>query len=169
MGTSSAMSSVDSIRPDSLAAQQKEAQKADDEWLATKRASFETSSCPICGTTAQSIKSYILENGLYYNRCKTCSTLFLGERPDAQTYKEFYEISAGMKLFATHIFPQSCTARIDKIYRPRLARMLDYFNRSRERERERESFSWGCRDKNFQKLTRVRILPLLEHMGFEFL
>ena len=41
--------------------------------------------------------------------------------------------------------------------------------RERERERERESFLWGCRDKNFQKLTRVRILPLLEHMGFEFL
>ncbi len=41
--------------------------------------------------------------------------------------------------------------------------------REREGERERESFSWDCRDKNFQKLTRVRILPLLEHMGFEFL
>ena len=41
--------------------------------------------------------------------------------------------------------------------------------RERGRERERESFSWDCRDKNFQKLTRVRILPLLEHMGFEFL
>ena len=37
------------------------------------------------------------------------------------------------------------------------------------KKRERESFSWDCRDKNFQKLTRVRILPLLEHMGFEFL
>ena len=43
------------------------------------------------------------------------------------------------------------------------------FRKKRERERERESFSWDCRDKNFQKLTRVRILPLLEHMGFEFL
>ena len=41
--------------------------------------------------------------------------------------------------------------------------------RERERERERGSVSWDCRDKNFQKLTRVRILPLLEHMGFEFL
>ena len=162
MGTSSAMSSVDSIRPDSLADQQQEAQKADNEWLATKRNFFETSFCPICGTSAQSITSYHLENGLYYNRCTTCATLFLGERPNAPTYKEFYEISAGMKLFATYIFPQSYTARLDKIYRPRLARMLDYFNQARARERERErAFLKSARDReSLQNLSKTRTVFL---------
>lgn len=118
---------VDSIRPDSLAAQETEAQRLDTEWLMGKKSTFEEGDCPVCQKKATSTPAYQLENGLTYNICAQCGTLFLKNRPDADGYEEFYKTSAIMKLFATAIFPQSNASRIENIYKPRLQRMLDYY------------------------------------------
>lgn len=120
---------VDSIRPDSLEALRKEASRIDGEWLVEKRPFFEVGHCPLCGEAAPAAKLYALENGLAYNICYTCSTLFLEHRPTSEMYEEFYRVSAGIQLFSTHIFPQSYHVRVEKIYRPRLQRMLEYYGR----------------------------------------
>ena len=118
---------VDSIRPDSLAAQVAEAQRLDTEWLEGKKGTFEEGDCPVCQKKAASKPAYQLTNGLTYHICTKCATLFLKNRPDADGYEEFYKSSAIMKLFATAIFPQSNASRIENIYKPRLQKLLDYY------------------------------------------
>ena len=120
---------VDCIRPDTLAAQLKEAQEQDEKWLHKKSDTFETADCPIHQKTAMAAPLYRLKNGLTYAICSKCSTIFLKKRPNAEGYEEFYRTSAIMKLFATDVFPQSTTRRVDNLYVPRLQKLLDYYKK----------------------------------------
>lgn len=120
---------VDSIRPDFLAPEEEHAQKIDAEWLRNKKDSFEMGYCPLHKDTVTSFPLYQLKNGLVYNICSKCSTIFLRNRPDAAGYKEFYNVSAMLKVFATSIFPHSNASRIENIYKPRFKKILDYYTK----------------------------------------
>lgn len=115
---------VNDIRPNDLALLMEKAQKTDNQWLERQREYFVEGICPLCAKSASSHFAYRLKNGLVYNRCDKCATLFLSMRPSEEAYKKFYKISSTMRLFASHIFPQSQENRIKHIYIPRIERIL---------------------------------------------
>lgn len=145
---------VTAIRPDDLAPLVRDAVAADNAWIASRRHTFGKGACPLCGPHAPSVPAYTLNNGISYDRCAACSTLFLHSHPDEQGYKEFYETSAMMRLFATHIFPQSRDARLRNIYIPRLKRMLAYFENTSRGEGEKVFLEIGAGSGIFTKVVK---------------
>lgn len=121
--------SVNEIRPDNLEYLRNEAFTRDEEWLNKNRHLFEPGFCPVCGPDADSVPVYKLDNGLVYNKCSNCDTLFLNAHPDKKGYDDFYKNAESPKIMAKFIYPASKNARTNNIYTPRFQRMIEYFNK----------------------------------------
>ena len=117
----------DEIRPDQLRKGQQERFAADVRRLLERRAEFVVVPCPACG--GRQVTGEFTKCELSYVSCRTCGTLFINPRPSPRILEEYYANSENYAYWNRCIFPASESARREKIFRPRAARLLDICRR----------------------------------------
>jgi 2-polyprenyl-3-methyl-5-hydroxy-6-metoxy-1,4-benzoquinol methylase len=115
--------SENDIRPKSLVDGQRKAFLADVASLIKNRNGFIKVPCPSCGSAeyVQKFEKY----GFTYVGCKKCETLYTNPRPTPKILDDFYAHSKGYEYWNKYTFPASEKMRRNKIFVPRVNRILD--------------------------------------------
>lgn len=115
--------SENDIRPKNLADGQHKAFLADVASLIKKQKSFVRVPCPACGSVEykQKFKKY----GFTYVECKKCKTLYTNPRPTPEILDSFYDNSKAYPYWNKYVFPASEKVRREKIFIPRVERILE--------------------------------------------
>lgn len=110
------------IRPDALMHDQADLFRSDVARLVANSHDFVEVPCPAC---AGSTTTRVFEKmGFHYVRCSNCRTMFTSPRPTPAHLRTYYETSENYRYWASHIFPASEPARRERIFRPRVERIL---------------------------------------------
>lgn len=64
------------------------------------------------------------KHGFAYELCRECCTLYLSPRPSAAAFEQFYRNSESSKYWAEIFFPAVAEIRREKIFRPRMERLV---------------------------------------------
>lgn len=119
------------IRPKDLIAGQKIAALTDVGRLLTRCSEFIEVDCPACGT-ANRVARYS-KNGLRYVECEACQTLYVSPRPTSEVLAWFYRDSPNYAYWNAHIFPATEASRRQRIFVPRVDRLLNICTRHLKR------------------------------------
>lgn len=121
------MLSESEIRPDELMRTQAEKYAEDVRWLLARKREFVTVSCPACGgdRSQREFEKYKLS----YRRCSTCRTVYVSPRPSLALLEEYYANSQNYAYWTERVFPASEAARREKIFVPRVERLLEICKR----------------------------------------
>lgn len=112
------------IRPDGLIQGQKEAYARDIERVLLRRGEFVSVTCPSCDSAE---KTPIFEKfSLSFVRCANCGMAFMDPRPSPSVLEDYYETSENYEYWNKYIFPTSEAARRDKIFRPRVDKVVAF-------------------------------------------
>lgn len=114
--------SENDIRPDTLIAGQQKAIEKDIAHLLKQKDAFVAVPCPAC--TATEYESAFEKNGFHYVHCRTCETLYVNPRPTPEIIEDFLKHSENYAYWSTHIFPVSEVVRREKIFKPRVDRLI---------------------------------------------
>jgi SAM-dependent methyltransferase len=116
--------SENDIRPKDLLEGQKNAVAEDIGRLLTQRGKFIYVPCPACGSqnSFKKYEKYFLD----IHSCKECETLFTNPRPTPEVLNWFYKNSTNYDYWNKYIFPASETARRQKIFVPRVDKVLEF-------------------------------------------
>jgi len=79
--------------------------------------------CPACGADAHVPK--FEKNGISYVECNKCQTFYVNPRPPSDVLEWFYRGSPNYAYWNEFIFPASEAARRERIFVPRVDRLLD--------------------------------------------
>lgn len=110
------------IRPKDLEAGKLAALDADLRRLSLRREEFVRVRCPACGADTG---DYEFEKyGFFFERCSQCATVYMNPRATPSILADFYAHSVVYEYWNTFIFPASRTARMERIFRPRVERIL---------------------------------------------
>jgi SAM-dependent methyltransferase len=112
------------IRPKDLIANQQIAMAIDVGRLLTKRDKFIFVNCPACNHN-NSFKKYE-KYTLAISECNNCGTLYTNPRPTSEVLDWFYKGSENYDYWNKHIFPASEEARREKIFVPRVDKVLEF-------------------------------------------
>jgi 2-polyprenyl-3-methyl-5-hydroxy-6-metoxy-1,4-benzoquinol methylase len=115
------------IRPDALMAGQADRFAADVRRLVRHKPDFVVVGCPACGGSAS--RAEFEKMGIDYRSCTNCETMFVSPRPRPEHLREYYVTSENYKYWNAHIFPASEAVRREKIFRPRVKRLLEMCRR----------------------------------------
>lgn len=96
--------------------------KQDLDFLLSRIDRFVKVDCPACGRQG---KTMFTKNKIFYEECSACRTVFVNPRPSEDLLHEFYAQSKVYAFWNKNIFPASETARREKIFAPRVKRLLD--------------------------------------------
>ena len=113
----------DEIRPHALLAEQARLYAHDVAQLMRHRDDFVLVDCPACAS--DQFKKTYEKTGMSFVTCSGCGTLYANPRPSPAHMQEYYQNSKNYEFWSKHIFPASESARREKIFRPRVARVLD--------------------------------------------
>ena len=129
MGSDTKYASVNDIRPDSVVNTEKiqEAINRDCQWVIDRKALLIPVSCPAC--KGKKSKGTIEKFPVEYEICANCDTLYQKMRFPEELLGEYYATSALMEYFGKYIFPSSERNRREKIYIPRVDRLLEICSR----------------------------------------
>lgn len=111
------------IRPEELVKKQQEFIKQDIAFLLSQKDKFVSISCPACETNNEEIE--FNKNGFDYIECQNCGMLYVSPRPVSKLLGEFYLNSPNYKFFNDYIFPASKETRKEKIFKPRVNKVID--------------------------------------------
>lgn len=78
--------------------------------------------CVACSGTECVVQ--FTKEGFTYSRCTNCGTLYQTPRPSIEAFEAFYRESESSKYWAETFFPAVAEARREKIFRPRVERLL---------------------------------------------
>jgi 2-polyprenyl-3-methyl-5-hydroxy-6-metoxy-1,4-benzoquinol methylase len=120
--------SVEQIRPQELMERKLRHLQADEEFLRSRRDQFVRVPCVACGGSA--LEPAWEKIGFSYERCSDCGTVMTNPRPTEAILAEFYATSENYAFWNEHIFPASEDARRERIFKPRVDRMLELCDRS---------------------------------------
>ena len=110
------------IRPDELMRDQADRFRSDVLRLVAHADEFVEVPCPACaGNTTMPAFDKM---GFYYVRCVDCRTMFTSPRPTPAQLRTYYETSENYRYWAEYIFPASESVRRERIFRPRVERIL---------------------------------------------
>ncbi len=115
------------IRPESLMEQQAAHFAADVARLLTNASDFVAVPCPACSGDAAT--PAFDKAGFSYLTCDGCETIYLSPRPTPEVLREYYADSENYRFWAENIFPASEDARRERIFRPRVERLLEFCER----------------------------------------
>ncbi len=115
--------SVEEIRPEAVMAGQRRAVTADVRRLLKDKNKFISVACPAC-SGKKSVYKYE-KRGFRYVDCSTCGTMYMNPRPSMKVLEDFYRYSKNYAYWSSHIFPVSERARREKIFVPRVQRVLE--------------------------------------------
>ncbi len=113
------------IRPDSLMAEQERRWMRDVERMLSRKADFVCVPCPACGEEARWLAPPTLVKFLSFRECPICGTLYATPRPTPEILADYYKKSENMAYWNTHIFPASENARRERLFRPRVERLIE--------------------------------------------
>ena len=88
---------------------------------------FVESNCPACESHEKNYK--YIKNGLSYSSCVKCDTFYMDPRPSEDILEWFYKDSENYKYWNEHIFPQTDIVRKEKIFTPRVDKLIYYLNK----------------------------------------
>lgn len=111
------------IRPDELMQAQAERLAADIRRLLQHKHEFVTVNCPACGS-AESHKAYE-KYEIQFVVCEQCETLYANPRPRPEHLEEYYLYSENYAYWNKYIFPASEVARREKIFKPRVQKVIE--------------------------------------------
>lgn len=111
------------IRPVELMTKQRIAAWTDVGRLLSRYAEFVSVDCPACGANDPMHK--FDKNGMSYVECKQCRTFYINPRPAPEVLEWFYRGSPNYAYWNEVIFPASEAARLEKIFVPRVDRLLE--------------------------------------------
>lgn len=111
------------IRPTELMDRQREMVRVDIERMLSRRSEFVPVDCPACGSAKGRLK--FEKNGMRYEDCPGCWTFFVNPRPSPEALEWFYRESPNYAYWNDVIFPASEAARREKIFKPRVDRVLE--------------------------------------------
>jgi 2-polyprenyl-3-methyl-5-hydroxy-6-metoxy-1,4-benzoquinol methylase len=111
------------IRPAQLMAKQRIAALTDVGRMLSRCSEFVLVDCPACGADAHVPK--FEKNGISYVECKKCQTFYVNPRPPSDVLEWFYRGSPNYAYWNEVIFPASEAARRERIFVPRVDRLLD--------------------------------------------
>jgi len=115
------------IRPDHLMAEQARLFALDVARLLERRDEFVRVSCPACD--ASTSRPVFEKQGFCFEECPECGTTFTNPRPTPEILDFYYETSENYKYWNKMIFPASEDARRERIFRPRVDRVLEFCRR----------------------------------------
>lgn len=115
------------IRPLDLVEGKREAFEKDVAWFVARRESFRPVACPACSATDGRLRW--TKFSLDYVECSSCGTTYMSPRPAQSDLDAFYSQSEGYRYWTEVIFPASEDVRRERIFRPRLERILDFCQR----------------------------------------
>ena len=111
------------IRPVQFKVNQQIAALTDLGRLLSKCSEFVKIDCPACGFNNYSLK--FKKNGITYVDCNECQTFFVNPRPNSHILEWFYQQSANYAYWNEVIFPASESTRLERIFVPRVDRLLE--------------------------------------------
>jgi 2-polyprenyl-3-methyl-5-hydroxy-6-metoxy-1,4-benzoquinol methylase len=120
--TAAAALREDEIRPTELMDKQREMLLADIDRMLSRQGEFVSVACPACGSAKGRFK--FEKNGMRYEDCAECATFFVNPRPSPEVLDWFYRESPNYAYWNDVIFPASEAARREKIFAPRVDRVL---------------------------------------------
>lgn len=115
------------IRPDELVKQQAQYCKHDIDFLKSKKGDFIDVKCPACEQVNSAVE--MTKHSFNYIKCKECGMLYISPRPTVEILNEYYPNSPNYKFFNDYIFPASKEIRRNKIFKPRVEKVLDFCNK----------------------------------------
>ncbi|NEO10450.1 class I SAM-dependent methyltransferase [Moorena sp. SIO3I8] len=111
------------IRPDELMKAQAERLLADIRRLLEHKQDFVTVNCPACASH-ESHKVYE-KYEIQFVMCDSCETVYANPRPSPEHLDEYYRESENYAYWNKYIFPASEAARREKIFKPRVQKVID--------------------------------------------
>ncbi len=78
--------------------------------------------CVACGS--ENVEQQFSKYGFGYALCEKCGTLYQTPRPSADAFEAFYRDSESSRYWAEVFFPAVSEARREKIFKPRVKRLL---------------------------------------------
>lgn len=117
----------DEIRPETLKQGQAEFIASDIKGLLARKDEFVKVNCPACGSGSY-VKAFD-KYGLQYVTCKDCETVYISPRPTPEILEMYYSTSKNYEYWNKCIFPASEPARREKIFRPRVEKLVEFCKR----------------------------------------
>ncbi|WP_197685162.1 class I SAM-dependent methyltransferase [Herminiimonas arsenitoxidans] len=111
------------IRPAQFMAKQRIAALTDIGRLLSRCGEFVQVNCPACNANDHEPK--FEKNGMSYVTCKECQTFYVNPRPTSEVLGWFYQGSPNYAYWNDVIFPASEAARLERIFVPRVDRLLE--------------------------------------------
>lgn len=111
------------IRPAQLMAKQRIAAVTDVGRMLSRYEEFVHVDCPACGAKDPSPK--FEKNCIKYVECQACQTFYVNPRPSPAVLEWFYKDSPNYAYWNEVIFPASENVRREKIFKPRVNRLLE--------------------------------------------
>ncbi|MCB0323957.1 MAG: class I SAM-dependent methyltransferase [Bdellovibrionales bacterium] len=115
------------IRPPEYNEGKERALQKDLDWLRAKISGFVDVDCPACD--GEHREHEFEKFGFSFVRCLNCATVYMSPRASAATLAEFYATSELYKFWNEFIFPSSDAVRREKIFIPRIRRVLEICQR----------------------------------------
>lgn len=119
----------DDIRPQHLDVDKDAAYARDLQRLLDRGDEFVEVPCPACG--ARDGEQVYGKHTLCYLACGTCATVYISPRPSPAVLQDYYENSELYAYWNEHIFPASEEVRRERIFRPRVERLIGIVERHR--------------------------------------
>lgn len=123
MGVLKSFMKENDIRPDKLLNKQQEYIQEDIDFLLSQKEKFIDINCPACDFYNERLE--FNKNGFDYLECQNCGMLYLSPRPTPEVLSKFYSNSPNYKFFNDYIFPASKETRREKIFIPRVKKVLE--------------------------------------------
>jgi 2-polyprenyl-3-methyl-5-hydroxy-6-metoxy-1,4-benzoquinol methylase len=111
------------IRPAEMVDEEKRRGTIDTQRLLARRSEFVDVACPACA--GQSRTQRFEKDTLSYQECTACRTVYISPRPSPDVLHDYYENSEAYAYWNSVIFPSSEFVRRERIFRPRVLRLLE--------------------------------------------
>jgi 2-polyprenyl-3-methyl-5-hydroxy-6-metoxy-1,4-benzoquinol methylase len=111
------------IRPMQLMVKQRIVGLTDVGRMLSRCGEFVHVNCPACGAN-ESVPKFE-KNGIAYVDCKVCQTFYVNPRPPSDVLDWFYRGSPNYAYWNEVIFPATEVARLERIFVPRVDRLLE--------------------------------------------
>lgn len=115
------------IRPDHLNEGKLQKVAADARRVLSYAPQFVRVNCPACGSAEKRLA--LEKNGLRYDTCVRCETMYVNPRPTPEILAKCYAESEVYAYWNQYIFPASEEARRTKIFRPRAVHIAEICRR----------------------------------------
>lgn len=119
----------DDIRPQHLDVDKEATYARDVQRLLARRDEFVEVPCPACGEREG--EQVYGKHTLRYLACAECATVYISPRPSPAVLQDYYENSELYAYWNEHIFPASEQVRRERIFRPRVERLIGIVERHR--------------------------------------